>query len=314
VALYNNIKKIRDVNLKIQLFILGTFLLFIAFITQAENESKPVPTPDNSEIHLFDLNIEDSRYLLKNGKNISNNLDYDNQPFFADNSDAVLFVSNRDGKQTDIYEYQINSAKTIQLTHTAHSEFSPKYFNEGASITYVSEGGIPYQSVWKLDRKSGNSTWLLNSKEPVGYYAVNDKTGDVLFWSRYGWSVQFLNIKRDEERFVSGNAIPSSPQQIPNSELFSFVHRQSNGEVWIKSFDPKTFSITPLAPIYGSNYDYTWAPNGDIVRVEKNQLFIFPHHGQSWRTGQDLSEHFSGQISRLAISANSKKIALVENR
>ena len=302
--------------MKIQLLLLSTLLFSFALVTHAEDEPKQAFTPADSEIHLFDLSIKDGQYLIKNGKNISNNIDYDNQPFFTENSDAVLFVSNQDGKQTDVYEYHLSTGETVQLTDTAYSEFSPKSYNEGASITFVSEGGNPYQSVWELARKSGKSTWLLNSKEPVGYYGVNGKTGDVLFWSRYGWSVQYLNIKRNEVRFVSGNVIPSSPQQIPNSNRFSFVHRQANGEVWIKSFDPKTFSITPLTPIYGRNYDYTWAPNGDILRVEQNQLFIFPQQSQEqqWQKGQELSEHFSGQVSRLAISNDGKKIALVENR
>lgn len=295
------------------------YLVFV-FIAHAKDEPKTAFAPADSEIHLFDLSIGDGQYLLKNGVNISNNLDYDNQPFFTDNSETILFVSNRDGKQTDVYEYHLNSDKTIQLTDTPHSEFSPKSSSKGASVTFVSEGGNPYQSVWKLDRNTGKSAWLLNSKEPVGYYAVNDETADVLFWSRYGWSVQYLNIKRNEARFISGNAIPSSPQQIPNSDDFSFVHRQKNGEVWIKSFNPNDFSITPIAPINGTNYDYTWAPNGDVLRVEQNQLFVLPHKSKSksksyrWQKGQDLSQYFKGKVSRLAVSGDGKKIALVENR
>ena len=39
--------------------------------------------------------------------NISNSPGYDNQPSFLPDSSAVLFSSNRDGKQTDIYRYDI---------------------------------------------------------------------------------------------------------------------------------------------------------------------------------------------------------------
>jgi len=302
--------------LKIHPYLLITLLALSGLIVNAEDEPSPPVSPPDSEVHVFDLSFNDGRYLLKNGANISNNDGYDNQPFFTDKSETMLFVSVRDGKQTDVFEYHLNSKKTTQLTKTPHSEYSPKTLNKNKGISFVSEGGNPYQSVWTLDRKTGESTWLLNSKEPVGYYSVNDQTGDVLFWSRYGWSVQYLNIKRDEARFVSGNAIPSSPQSIPNSEKFSFVHRQTNGEVWIKAFDPKDFSITPIAPIVGNNYDYTWAPNGDILRVEENQLFVWrqQNKGYDWHMGQDLSQLFSGKISRLAVSPNGKNIALVENR
>jgi hypothetical protein len=300
--------------LKIKLLLSGILLFVFALTAHAEDKPEE-PSPPDSEIHLFDLSTEDGRYIIKNGVNISNNSGYDNQPFFTESSETLLFVSNRDGKQTDVYEYDLNTNKTIQLTKTAHSEYSPKTI-DNTSISFVSEGGNPYQSVWKLNRSTGKSTWLLNSKEPVGYYSANSQTGDVLFWSRYGWSVQYLNIKRDQARFVSGNVIPSSPQQIPNSDNFSFVHRQTNGEVWIKSFNPNNFAIIPLAPMEGTNYDYTWAPNGDMLRVEQKQLFVWPNKNISshWQKGLSLSQYFKGKISRLAISADGKKIALVENR
>jgi hypothetical protein len=241
-------------------------------------------------------------------------LGYDNQPFFTKNNESLLFVSNRDGKQTDIYEYYLKTNNTNQLTKTTYNEYSPKTVND-TNISYVNEGGNPYQSVWQLNRTTGESSWLLNSKEPVGYYSASSETGDVLFWSRYGWSIQYLNIKQDKVRFVSGNAIPSSPQRIPNSDKFSFVHRQTNGEVWIKSFNPNNFAITPLASIEGENYDYTWAPNGDILRVEQKTLFVWSSKNKDngWEIGPNLSEYFEGSISRLAISPNGKKIALVEN-
>jgi hypothetical protein len=270
----------------------------------------------DSEIHIFDLTIKNGVYSLKNKVNISNNKGYDNQPYFTENSKSVLFVSMRDGKQTDVFEYNIKHKSTKQLTDTPHSEYSPKTIGDTGNVSFVSEGFNPYQSVWQLDRISNKQSWLLNSKEPVGYYQHNESTGDVLFWSRYGFNVQYLNLKRNDSRFVSGNAIPSSPQQIPNGERFSFVHRQSNGEVWIKAFDPKDYSITPLAPIYNDNYDYAWAPNGDILRLDNNRLSVWPakNKEKQWQAGQDLGEEFKGKIGRLSISANGKSIALVENR
>lgn len=290
--------------------------LFVCTIHAEEEEIVQVESPPDSEVHVFDLTFKGDQYRLENGLNISNNVGYDNQPYFTDKSETMLFVSVRDGKQTDVFEYNLKSKQTNQLTNTPHSEYSPKTSNSNNNITFVSEGGNPYQTVWSLERESGKSRWLLNSKEPVGYYSLNEQNGDVLFWSRYGWSVQYLNLKRDEARFVSGHAIPSSPQAIPNSESFSFVHRQTNGMVWIKAFNPKDFSITPIAPIFGSNYDYTWTPNGDILRVENNRFFIWPSQNKSfdWQKGQDLSQQFAGNISRLAVSPNGKYIALVENR
>jgi len=298
---------------KVKLILAAAIILNTSVLAFTADE-QPILSPE-TEIHIFDLTLKDGFYTLNNGMNISNNQGYDNQPYFTENSKSVLFVSMRDGKQTDVFEYNLKTKKTTQLTDTPHSEYSPKTMGDTGNVSFVSEGFNPYQSVWQLDKKNNKQSWLLNSKEPVGYYQHNESTGDVLFWSRYGFSVQYLNIKRNESRFVSGNAIASSPQQILNSGRFSFVHRQSNGEVWIKAFNPKDFSITPIAPIYDANYDYAWAPNGDILRFENNRLSVWPvgNKGEKWKIGQDLTKEFKGKIGRLSVSANGKHIALVEN-
>lgn len=283
----------------------------------ADEDEVPADIPD-TEIHLFNLVGDDQGYRIENGKNISSNQGYDNQPFFTPDNESILFSSERDGEQTDVYEYFISSGKIEQITNTKSSEYSPKTSPDNQIITFVrdGEGANPDQTVWKLNRETGESSGALNSKEPVGYYHLNHETGDVLFWSRYGFSVQYLNIKKNLDRYVSGNAVPGTPKQVPGTNLFSFVHRQMNGEVWIKSFNPETHAITPIAPFDGTNSDYAWAPNGDIFRAEGNVLYVWNKNGESkqWTDVQDLSEMFKGTIYRIAISSDGKMMALVENR
>lgn len=290
-------------------------MLVLQNSVQAEDDDTPPPAIPDREIYIFDLKHEDGQYTLSNKVNISNNKGYDNQPYFMPNSQSVIFVSQREGKETDVFEYNIKTKKTKQLTATPHAEYSPKPVGDGEKISFVSEGFNPYQSVWQLDLKSGEQTWLLNSKEPVGYYQHNASNGDVLFWSRYGWSVQYLNIQKNHNQFVSGDALPSSPQQIPGSDHFSFVHRQTNGQMWIKAFDPSVFSITHIAPLPDDNFEYGWAPNGDVLRFKDNQIFIWStvNTDYRWKPGSDLSKMFKGELGRLAVSHDGKKIAVVEN-
>ena len=60
----------------------------------------------------FDLENNGEKIEVKNGKNISNNKGYDNQPSFIDD-EKILYASTRNG-QTDIAQYQINyKAKII---------------------------------------------------------------------------------------------------------------------------------------------------------------------------------------------------------
>ncbi len=301
--------------MKIQPYLAAiTIGISLSYPIFAEDEPKQA-LPD-TEIHLYDLNCSNLKCSIENGINISSNQGYDNQPFFTPKGKTILFASMRDGKQIDIYEYFLTSQKIQQVTDTEFMEYSPKTSADNKTITFVRDGESPDQTVWQMDRKTGKYSWAINSKEPVGYYHLNHKTGDVLFWSRFGWSVSYLNLRLNEARFVMGNALPSTPKAIPGTNDFSFVHRQTNSEVWIKAFDPKDFSVTPVAPVHGTNNDYAWTPNGDILRVEDNILYLWRtgKKNKGWEKIQDLTQKFKGKISRLAISSNGKKIALVENR
>lgn len=295
-------------------WISGCALLSITCGAQATTKV-PQPSFPETEIYLFDLDYTDGIYSLAEMKNISNNKGYDNQPYFTDSDQTILFTSARDGKQTDIFEYDISSAQTTQMTDTPHSEFSPMSFDSNRSITYVNEGDMPDQSVWKLDRETQQNSWLINTKEPVGYYAADASSGNVVIWSRYGWNVQYLNTKRNEVRFITDNAQPITPQKIPHSRKFSFVHRQGNNQVWIKSFDPRSHSITPIAPIYGDNQNYAWTREGHLLTFENNQLFTWNTKSadKRWIAGQNLSDNFKGKLSRLTVSHDGKRIAVVEN-
>ena len=77
------------------------FILIIFFI------SSSVLSQTNTEIHVFDIVKKEESYILKNGKNISNNNGYDSQPFFYEN-DKVLFTSEKNG-QTEIVLSNLNS-------------------------------------------------------------------------------------------------------------------------------------------------------------------------------------------------------------
>ena len=293
--------------------------LFFNSVYAAEEGEEPAEEQDaipDSEIYLYELKNIDQAYSIAKGKNISSHKGYDNQPFFTPGGKTILFASERDGKQTDIYEYSIGSEELVQVTRTEFMEYSPKTSPDNQIITFVRDGENPDQTVWKMNRQTGENSWAINTKEPVGYYHLNHENGDVLIWLRYGYSVQYLNLVRNEVRFVSGHAVPGTPKQVPASNRFSFVHRQSNGEMWIKSFDPKTYSITPIAPLSGTNSDYAWAPNGDIFRAENNILYVWGKENSSrqWVKVLDLSDLFKGTITRLAISPDGQKIALVENR
>ena len=95
------------------------YLLITVFLFPLLNFSQA-----NTEIFLFDINRNNSKIEVNNGKNVSNNQGYDNQPSFLDDK-TILFASTKNG-QTDILKYntyisirhsQINNMEINRLTY-----------------------------------------------------------------------------------------------------------------------------------------------------------------------------------------------------
>ncbi|WP_185969341.1 PD40 domain-containing protein [Aliiglaciecola sp. M165] len=295
------------------LSILGLGFAFAQALANDEptEERQKINLP-HSDIFVFDLDTDDKSMSLANLRNITNRKGYDNQPYFTKNSDTLIY-SRGDDYQTDVYEYSFSSKRSTQLTDSPATEFSPTPSPDNTSVTFVSDrnGGI-----WTGERKSLNQPrWLLkqhNNQEPVGYFAWDHDSANLLYWSRYGFSIALTNVDTGAYRFISGNTPPSTPHVIPSTNKFSFVHRQTNGQVWIKELDPKTLSIRPLVPVMGSNHNYTWTPTGEILMIQQNVLYrVNPSSDETWAKVADLAEFQLTNANRLAVSPDGKMLAVV---
>lgn len=300
----------------LRLLVVGAILLALSLsdsIAQ-DSEAEPAAFPE-CDIFLFDVSISPAKTELTNCRNVTDAVGYENQPSFVPDSKSFLF-SKSDGPQTDIFEYFIESAETKRVTKSKGMEFSPVASPDNKLISYVSDGVGANQSVWQIDRQSPNKpVWVLANqpeREPVGYYCWNRETGFFLFWSRYGFSIRLLHDSKPLTHYVSGSAVPTTPQQIPQSLCFSFVHRQGNGEVWIKELDPESKSVRPLIKCVGSNSHYGWSPDGSIFMVERDVLFRWSgKEAESWVEVVDLSQFNIKDATRLTISPNGNLMAVV---
>lgn len=296
---------------RLTLTICGCVALPTAALAQDAEEDAPPPAFPETEIFLFDYNGSASEDALSGGANVTNRPGYDNQPYFTPDSNSFVY-SRDDGIQTDIWEYDIASGTHRQVTSLPESEFSPTPSPDGTTISMVFERS---NSIWQFDRNAPDApSWVLETAgipEPVGYFARNHRTGDILYWSRYGFNVALTHASKPAYHFISGHAVPATPHVIPGTDKFSFVHRQTNEQVWIKEFDPETKSIRPLTPIVGSNANYTWAPDGSILQIEGTTVHRWREGGEEWEEITDLTQHGIESANRIAVSPDGTKIAIV---
>ncbi len=279
-------------------------LVLIAFVVVT-------PYLQAQDIYLFDLERRGDDYTLTNGKNLTEREGYDNQPFFTADSTTILFASQRNG-ENDVFEYVIETDEIRQLTHTPDTpEYSPMPNRENTHFTVVRENTVPDQTVWRVRRDSGESKWALHSREPIGYYMFNQR-GEALLWIRYAYVVQLVRPEEAESIFISGHAAPSTPKLVPGTDTFSFVHRQVNGETWIKRLDPATLSVTPVAPLVDPQIYYGWTTEGTLLTARGATLLHWvPDVSSEWKEVADLSPFGLRDITRLMVSPDGSMIAIV---
>ena len=266
-----------------------------------------------SDIFLFDLSLAPDSATVSNGINVTDRPGYENQPAFTPGNQSFLF-SQSDEYQTDVYEYFLESGETKRITDTENMEFSPIPSPDNQTISFVVDGKNANQSIWHITRENKTPVWTLKhlpEREPVGYYGWNHKTGDLIYWSRYGFNIKLTHESKQRVHYVSGDAVPTTPQLIPGSNNFSFVHRQGNGEVWIKELNPVTLAIRPITTVVGSNTHYGWAPDGSILMMEGSTLNRWHSPESGWQQVADLKAQNVASATRLAVSFDGKKLAVV---
>ena len=127
----------------------------------------PLPAEDAARTTVL---ADDVTYL-------TNNDTYDNQPSFTPDS-AILYVSEDETGQTDIYRYDVASGEAARVTETQESEFSPRITPDGEHITAVRiEADGVTQRLWRFDLEGNSAQPNPENVDRVGYYTfVNPDT------------------------------------------------------------------------------------------------------------------------------------------
>ncbi len=262
----------------------------------------------NTEVFLFDLTTENNAFQLSNFKNISNNNGYDNQPSFLNDS-TILYAGTRNN-QTDIVKYKINDGSKEWLSNTEGGEYSPiKIPNKNAvSAVRLELDGV--QKFYEYDIKTGDYKLLID-EIIIGYYIWFD-TNIVMSSALENdyLSLYLSDIIANKHTRIETN-IGRSLHHIPNSKLISYISKATSD--WeIKSLNPKTGEIKFITKTLAQTEDMCWLSDGSILMAKDGIVFQFsPEKDKNWREVASLKDYNITNITRLSVSSNGKKLAVV---
>lgn len=266
-------------------------------------------TPPATEVYLAPLMVTSAAVAVGTPVNISNHPGYDNQPSFLPDSSAVLFASNRDGTQNDIYRWTIASRTLAQLTRTSENEYSPIVAPDGRS--FITVHGTE-QSLVRYDLDGGHPRVAFQyGKDLIGYHVWIDATHVATFVLGQPNTLQVLDISAGTGVTID-SAIGRSLLKRPGTTAVSYVSKQTAGAWTINQFDVTTHAITTVATgLPSGSEDLTWLPDGRrLIMAQGNTLRLWTD-GAGWSDLVDLTSAGVTRITRLAASPNGRWLAIV---
>lgn len=274
-----------------------------------------------TDIHLFPMKGGLAGLSASKPQPLAVEPGYENQPFFDPGGRYVLYTANRDGKQTDIYEFDRTSGTTKQLTRTPEGEYSPtipavrpsadRLARDGFTVIRVEPDGT--QRLWQFDRQGQAPVLVLNDIKPVGYHAWIDADRLALYVLGEPATLRTARVSTGAADLVARD-IGRTLRVIPHTSRVSFVQREREGTYAIKSLDPSTGSIETLTrTVEGSmDRDYEWMPDGQTVLMTAGtKVFAWSRAEPSWREVLDVAPHGLGAATRLAVSPDADALAVV---
>jgi hypothetical protein len=294
----------------------------ITVVVTALALGQPALRPQSpTDIYLFSL--ADGLQALGAAKPqpIATTSGYENQPHFDRDGRRILFTANRDGKQTDIYEFDRTTGRTQQLTRTPEGEYSPtvpavrptaaRLARDGFTVIRVEPDGT--QRLWQFDRRGHDPVLVLTDIKPVGYHAWIDGDRLALYVLGEPATLQLAQVSTGAGEIVARD-IGRTLRLVPGTTLVSFVQRESEGQYSIKSLDPSSGRIeTMTGTAEGSlDRDYEWLPDGRTVLMSAGtKVLAWTRATSTWREVLDVSKHGLGAVTRLAVSPSADALAVV---
>lgn len=257
-----------------------------------------------AEIYLLDMNIEYTEPL-----NISEHEGYDNQPAFSEDGNRIYYSRFDDG-QTDIWYYDVEGDLNIRISRTPESEYSPRPTPHENKLSVVRVEMDGSQRLSLLDLDSGNFNNLAEELNTVGYYRWFSAGAVALFLLPEPFSL-ILYASVDEQLPVAKN-IGRSISKNPVSGDLLFVDK--NTVPWqITAFNPGTKEKSVVTKLFPQQEDFTIGPEGTLWTALGGKLYKRAVDDNNWKLAIDLRTYDLHNITRIAISPDGTKMALVNS-
>ena len=268
-----------------------------------------------TEVYLAPLSGAGGAVTVGAWRNISTSSGYDNQPSFLSDGSGVLFSSQRDGTQMDIYRYDIARQQVAQVTKTTESEYSPLITPDGRAFSVIRVEADGAQRLWRFDLDGSNPRLVLEQVKPVGYHAWIDPTHLALFVLGSGGAPATLQLADTAtgKAEVIDTGIGRSILIRPGKGTVSYMKTQPRMMMEMDARGSATAEL--ISPVEGSQ-DAAWLPDGRLLMARGTAVSAWTPGTPAWVEFANLATPPAGSpavgaITRMAVSRDGRWLAFV---
>lgn len=261
-----------------------------------------------TDIFIGRLGGEGAAVTVSSVVNVTARAGYDNQPGFTPDSRSILYTSQRDG-QTDIYRFEVVEGRTTPVTSTTESEYSATPMPGGGRFSTIRVEADSTQRLWSFTMTGEDPQLVFPDIAPAGYHAWLDDDTAALFVLGRPATLVIADVGGGSR--TQAHDIGRSLHRIPGRTAVSYLH-QDGGVRRIRVLDIATGAARDLATPLPGAADYAWTPAGILLMGTGSTLYAFdPMTDSDWREVADLAGAGVSGITRLAVSPDGARIAIV---
>jgi hypothetical protein len=297
----------------------GNKILFFLFLT-GYRISAQIP---NTDIWLFQLKKEKENIKIEKGENITHRDGYDNQPSFSHNGKRIYYVSIGADKQSDIYVYSIGSKKSVRLTNTKESEYSPTVSNDETKMYCVAVLQDSSQIIIPFDLKDGKilkdpypaaGSNRISQFDSVGYFTFLNEDTVLYYKLTKPHTLRARSLSSGADVRIADNPIRGF-KKIPANGGAEFIFGvKESDRVDFYKYDAVLRKAVFYCSYPSASEDIIWHPKWGLLKSEKAEILRFDEAEKKWISVFDLSSFGVSKITRFSFDDENKKLLVVDNK
>ncbi len=233
---------------------------------------------------------------------------YDNQPAWAPDGRSLMYTRIADGQQADAYRFDVNTGRTIRVTTTTQSEYSPTPLVDGQwTCIHVDDDGT--QRLARYNRQGRFESFVRADVTGVGYHRWLSNDQLAVFVVADPPQLELLNPSGSARTTVASN-IGRSLNRTAAGHL-AFVAPGDDGTARLHEYNPVSGVITTYAALPSASVDLVWLADDSALVADGRTLYRWQRNADQWQPLVNLARSIHGDITRMAADPSGVWLALV---